>query len=512
MSNLSENKRIAKNTLLLYIRMFLLIIIQLYTVPIILHELGVEDYGIYNVVGGIVTMFSFISGSFVSGCQRFVAFEIGKGNTENLKKIFDSMVTIFLFFALAMGILLEVGGCWFLNYQMIIPTERLIAANWVLQLSILAFLINLVSIPYNAIVIAHERMSLYAYVSILECFFKLITAASLQYFMADKLIMYAIFMCLISIAVRIIYQLYCKRNFFECRHYHFSLRTYMGKSLLFFSGWNLIGSLATILKKQGLNIVMNLFFGAVLNAAHALALQISGLLEQFMSNIYVATRPQITKLYASGRISEMWSLVSGSNKLVFYLLMLLAIPSMIEMETILNLWLHEVPNYTVPIARLMIISLLVEILVGQLIAVCQACNRIKELQIYSSTIILLNVPVSYLGLKIYPDLYLLPYLNQILFSSLFVISVLYVTHKVLHLNLRIFLWQFALRCILVFLLVYVAVSFLSSRFEPTFGRIVFSGVLTACSSFFVIYFIGLTADERRRCIVQYKKYIHKNKI
>ena len=502
----ANNKRIAKNTLLLYVRMSLLIVVQLYTVPIILQALGVEDYGIYNVVGGVVTMFSFIGGSLASGSQRFIAFEIGRGDKERLKKIFDTTVTIYLLLALVAGFLLEIGGYWFLNTQMNIPQERIYAANWVLQLSIWAFLINLVSIPYNAAVIAHERMSLYAYVSIWECVLKLAAAIALQYVLFDKLILYAVFICAITVSVRVIYQLYCRRHFEECRHYRFSRQTYMGKSLLAYSGWNMIGAVATILKKQGLNIVMNVFFGAILNTAHAIALQISGFLEQFISNIYMATRPQITKLYAAEKQQEMWNLVYGSNKLVFYLLTLLIVPAIIEMDTILRLWLHEFPYYTIPIIRLMLISLLIETLINQVIAVCQAYNRIKEIQLYSCSMVLLNVPISYIGLKIYPNFYLLPYIVQVSCSILFVLSILYVSHKVIGLNLRVFFQRFALRCIIVFILIYGSVYYLSSLFNPTWERTILSVVFTLGISPLLIYYLGLTRLERKKCISIYQSY------
>ena len=306
-----------------------------------------------------------------------------------------------------------------------IPADRLYAANWVLQLSILAFLINLVSIPYNAAVIAHERMSLYAYISILECGLKLIATIALQYVLLDKLILYAVFICMITVSVRIIYQLYCRKHFEECRHYRFSGQTYMGKDLLAYSGWNMIGAVALISRQQGINIVINLFFGPLLNAAHSIAQHISGVFTQFVNNIYIASRPQITKSYASGQVGEMWKLVFRSSKLAFFLLMLICVPVLIEMDFVLKWWLHDVPTYTVSIARLMILSILIETLGNQVIGVYQAANKIRRYQLYSSTIILFNVPLSYLLLRITPNNPIIPYIVSVSLSILYVFSILW---------------------------------------------------------------------------------------
>ena len=355
---MSTNTRIAKNTLLLYFRMFLLIIVQLYTVPIVLRTLGASDYGLYYVVGGIVAMFSFIGSSLSSGSQRFIAYALGKRDIKLLKRTFDTTVSIYIVFAIISFILLEIGGIWFLNYQMNIPADRLIAANWCYQFSLFAFVINLMVIPYMATVIAHERMSLFAYLSILECVLKLGVAIASQYILKDKLIVYAISIFVVAVLVQTVYWLYCRFQFAECKNYSFSWSSKTGKELLTYSGWNVVGSLAIISRQQGLNVLLNLFFGTILNAAHSIAQQIYGVLMQFVNNLYMATRPQITKFYAVGDTVEMWNLVFRSAKLAFYLLMLISIPLIIEMNTILMLWLGDVPQYTVEISVLMIISLI----------------------------------------------------------------------------------------------------------------------------------------------------------
>lgn len=497
MSNTENNKRIAKNTLLLYVRMFLLIFVQLYTVPIILKTLGVEDYGIYNVVGGVVTMFSFIGSSLASGSQRFIAYEIGRNNNQQLKKVFDTTITIYIALALIALILLEAGGYWFLNTQMNIPENRMQAANWVFQLSVFSFLINLISIPYNAAVIAHERMSIFAYVSILECALKLAAALLLQYILFDYLITYAILICFVAIIIRIIYQVYCIKNFEECKKIKLTWNSNKGKELLTYSGWNMIGAVALISRQQGLNIVINLFFGPLLNAAHSIGQQINGVLTQFINNIYMATRPQITKLYANKETEAMWSLVFHSSKLAFYLLMVLSIPLMLELDTILEIWLHKVPPYTVMIGRLMILSILIETLANQIIGAYQAANRIKRYQIYSSTIILLNIPISYILLHIQPTNPIIPYSTSVFLSILYVISIIWNAHKELNMDVNKYI-KFVLSKILIVYGITIILVWLSIYLFPaSFFRIIYTCCITLLSSCLIIWFIGLDKSEKQ---------------
>lgn len=507
MSNTSsDNLRIAKNTLLLYVRMFLLILVQLYTVPIVLRMLGVEDYGIYNVVGGVVTLFSFVGSSLASGAQRFMAFEIGVGNKEKLKKVFDTTVSIYILLAVIIVVLLEIVGYWFLNTQMNIPEDRMYAANWVFQFSVLTFLMNLISIPYNAAIIAHERMSFFAYISILECLLRLVVVLVLQYILYDKLIIYALLACFVSFIIWIIYQIYCRKNFEECRHFKFGRQTYMGKELLVYSGWNMIGSVALISRQQGLNIVVNLFFGPVLNAAHSIAQQINGILTQFINNVYVATRPRITKLYASNKTEEMWSLVFHSSKLAFYLLMLISIPALIEIDVVLNLWLHDVPSYTSTITRLMIGSILVETLVNQVIGVYQAENKIKMYQMYSSVIILLTVPISYIGLKIYPEIPMLPYWVFVILSIVYVYSILRNAVNDISLDVKAFLRDVLLIDIVVYIFSIGSVWVCVFMIPASLMRVFLTIFLTIIYSLIFIWIIGLNQKEKQivKRIVQQK--------
>lgn len=476
--------------------MFLLIFVQLYTVPIILKTLGVVDYGIYNVVGGVVTMFSFIGSSLSSGSQRFIAFELGRNDIAKLKQVFNTTITIYIMLALIALVLLEIGGYWFLNTRMNIPSDRMYAANWVFQLSIISFLINIVSIPYNAAVIAHERMSVYAYVSILECVLKLASALLLQYVLFDHLIVYAILICSIAIVIRFIYQIFCIKNFEECQKYQFSWNSNKGKELLTYSGWNMIGAIALISRQQGLNIIINLFFGPLLNAAHSIGQQLNGVLTQFINNVYMATRPQITKLYANNETDEMWSLVFHSSKLAFYLLMILSIPLILELDIILVIWLNEVPPYTVIIGRLMILTLLIETISNQLIGAYQAANKIKRYQIYSSTIILLNIPLSYILLRFFPTNPILPYSISVLLSIFYVISIIWNAHKTLKMDINKYIKTTLAKITIVYGITIMLVWLSIQPFQPTLLRIIYTCCMTLLCSSLMIWFIGLDSSEK----------------
>lgn len=496
LSYVENNKRVAKNTLFLYVRMLFLMLIQLYTVPVLLRNLGVEDYGIYNVVGGIVTLFSFLSSSLASGAQRFLAYELGKRDYEKLRKMFSATLTIYLCIAIVIVLLLESLGLWFLNVKMIIPENRIYAANWVYQLSILAFLVNIISIPYNAAIIAREKMSVFAYFSIVEIVLKLGAAVSLSFCTSlDRLIIYAIYILSISLLMRFSYQFYCVRNFVEC-HYEVLWDKTLIKPLLVYSGFNMIGSLAMISRQQGLNILLNIFFGVLINAAHTLGQQIYGVANQFVNNIYMATRPLITKLYAANQIEEMWQLVYRSARMASYLLLLLCIPLLIEIDLILKFWLGEVPAFTVLIVRLLIISLFIETLTNQVIAVFQAANKIKHYQLWSSMIVLMTIPLAYIALLQEQAVYI-PYSILIVLSIGYVISLLWIGNRILNLDVLYYLKQVIARVILVAILSLVCPLLIYMNMDDTIVRLLLVIASSLVWSSLIIWFWGLETQEKR---------------
>lgn len=336
MQNSSQNnKRIAKNTMLLYGRMFLMMLIGLYTSRVVLNALGVEDYGIYNVVGGLVTMFSMLSGSLSAAISRFITYELGKENQDKLSRIFSASVTIQLLLSLIIVILAELIGVWFLNEKMSIPSDRMVAANAVLQISIITFVINLISVPYNAVIIAHERMSAFAYISILEAIGKLVIASLIVASPLDKLIFYAILMCALSVLIRMIYGFYCKRHFNECS-YHFRWDKGLLGQMFKFAGWNFFGAGSALLMTQGVNMLMNMFFGVTINAARGVANQVDSTVQQFVNNFTTAINPQITKSYASEDLPYMHKLVCIGSKYSFFLTWFFALPLLLEADIVLN--------------------------------------------------------------------------------------------------------------------------------------------------------------------------------
>ena len=499
-SSISSNSRIAKNAILLYVRMGLLMVIQLYTIPILLKNLGVEDYGVYNVIGSFVTLFSFIGTSLSSGTQRFISFALGKRDTEELRKIVNITVTIYLVFAIILIVLLESVGVWFLNHKMQIAADRIDTANWVFQFSIGAFIFRLLVIPYNAVIIAHEKMNFYAYVSIIDCILKFVSAILLVYVLYDKLFAYALLIWAVAGIIMLMTHLYCKSRFAECHKIRLLWNDERKVQLLTYSGWNMIGSVAMIMRQQGVNVIQNIFFGPVINAAHTIGQQLMGGITQIVNNIYLASRPPITKLYANGRNDDMWRLVFSSGKLAYFLLLFISIPLLVELDTILGLWLHNVPVFTVHISRLMIIGLLIETLSNQIIAAYQAANKIKRYQLYSSTIILCTLPISYLWLRIDSASVLIPYAVSLVLSVLYSISIVLNAQKEINLNLRQYCERLLYKCLYVTAIPLFAVLPICYMMEASVVRILIVVATTLCTILLSVWFIGLELTEKEQII------------
>lgn len=508
------NARIAKNTVLLSVRLVLQIIIQLYTVPVVLRALGVSDYGLYSVVCGVVTMFSFVGMSLASGSQRFIAYSLGLQDEKLLKKTFDTILSIYMIFAIVAVVCLEAGGLWFLNHKMNIPPGRMSAANVIFQLSIVSFIAELITIPFVSTVIAYEKMNFYACLGILKCTLQLCVAIVLQFVLLEKLIVYGVLTCMISLIVNGIYWEYCRSHFKECRRIRLFWDRQTGGELLSYSGWNAVGCVALISRQQGFNLLLNLFFGTLVNAAHSIAQQIYGALNQFANNLYMATRPQITKYYAVGEVGKMWELVFRSAKMAFYILSILAIPLIIEMETVLKVWLGTVPPYTASIAILIILSLLIETQLSQIIAVFQAVNKIRSVQLYSSTVLLINIPLTYCVLKWMGGECLVPYVISVGVSILYIATILWQAKAVISLDIKEYVLRIMTRLWIVFIAGFLAIAFLSRFMEPSLLRMVCTFV---CSLIFLpalIWLVGLERAEKRLCIQfaenKFRHYCMKN--
>lgn len=391
--------QIAKNTLMLYIRMLLVMGVSLYSSRIVLKSLGFGDFGIYNVIGGFVLLFSALNGALGSASARFITFETGKKTNSQLKNVLRTSFTIHLIFAVILFVILETAGVWAVNNLLIIPHDRLAAANWVFQFSIISSMVTIVQVPLTSMIIAHERMNFYAYLGIIEAVLKLAVVLLLVYSVYDKLITYGFLLLLVSILCYIVYYIYCKIHFGT-----YSAKPLFNKDLLQkmvgYIGWSFLGSVAAIFKTQGANILINLFFGPALNAARGIAYQVSNSINQFTTNFTVALNPQIIKLYAAGDITNMLTLMNKGAKYSYFLFLLFAVPILLETEFILKLWLGEIPEYTIIFTRLVIINALLESFTFIIGTSIQATGNIKLYQIIISGAILLNLPISYLFFKL----------------------------------------------------------------------------------------------------------------
>lgn len=502
------SKRIAKNTLLLYVRMLLLMVISLYTSRVVLKALGIEDFGIYNVVGGVVGMFAIISGSLSASITRFLNYEMGKGSTSNLNHIFCSSVTIQLILSVIVLIVAETIGLWFLNEKMTIPEDRLIATNWVYQLSIFTFIINLISVPYNAVIIAHEKMSVFAYIGIFEGLSKLIIAFTISISPIDHLITYSILMCCIAIVVRLVYGGYCKSHFEECK-FKLVFDNKQLKEMFAFAGWNFIGAIAGVLRDQGGNVILNLFCGPVINAAKGISSQVNNAVIGFVTNFTIALNPQITQSYSAGDRAYMQVLMYQGAKFAYCVLFILSLPIIINAPFILKLWLGNYPDYTVSFVRLTLLLSMWESIASPMSTGLLATGKIKWYQICVGGINLLNIPFSYFFLKLgfSPNIVLVV---AIFLSQLALFLRLYFMRKLLGFNIKMFITQIYIRILIVSFLSASVSILVHKKMEPNFVGLIFTSTVCILITLLTIYVFGCNKTERNIVHVSLKKI--KNKL
>lgn len=384
---------------MLYVRMLFTLAVGLYTSRVVLQVLGVSDFGLYNVVGGIVTIFTFLNGTLTTGTQRFLSYAIGEGNKDKLKKVFDTSVILHAVVSVAILILAETVGLYLLNYKMQIPAGRETAAFWVFQLSIFATVLNVMQVPYRASLVAHERMDIFAYVGIYETVMKLAIVYVLLITGFDKLIMYA-FLIMAVHATAILYNIvYCRKRFEECT-YNFTMDKKIFGEIARFSGWNIFGCGAVSMQGQGVNILLNMFFGTVVNAARGIAFQVNNIVMQFVNNFQTAVNPQIVKLYAAGETKEMIKLVINNSKFAAYLLLFIAVPVSIELEYLLEIWLGEYPDYTPIFLRIVLFQSLVQTMTRPVVMVVHAVGKMKMVNLTAGGSLLLILPISYMLMKL----------------------------------------------------------------------------------------------------------------
>ena len=494
-NNQLNNKRIAKNTLLLYFRMLLLMAVSLYTSRVILHSLGVVDYGIYNVVGGVVAMFSLLSGSLSSSIIRFINVELGKGDIAKLTKVFSTAINIQVGLGLVVLVVAETIGLWFLNVKMIIPEDRLVAANCCYQLSLLTFFINLISVPYNASIVAHEKMSAFAYISIFEAVAKLVISFMILWNPLDRLIYYAVLLAIVAVSVRFLYGSYCSRNFVECR-YSLIFDKKLIKEMYGFAGWNFIGSSAAVLRDQGGNVIINLFCGPTVNAARAIAVQVNNAVTGFISNFQMALNPQIMKNYANGNKDYMFQLVFQGTRLCYFILFILSLPIIVNTEYILGIWLGDYPEHSVIFVQLILIYSLSESLAGPLVTTMLATGKIRNYQLLVGGLQMLNLPIAYICLRcgMPPESVTIV---AIILSVFCEAARLIMLRGMIGLPISAFLTQVYFKVILVTLIASIPpIIYILFVQKTSFVSFAISSIICLLSSILCIIYIGCNKQER----------------
>jgi O-antigen/teichoic acid export membrane protein len=456
--------------------------------------LGIEDFGIYNVVGGVVILFGFFNSAMTAGTQRFLTFELGNRDNRQLKKVFSMSLTIHYLIAIFIFILAETIGLWLLYNKLNIPAARFEAALWIFHFSILSFMITVSQVPFNAIIIAHERMNVYAYMSIIEVILKLLVVFMLTWISFDKLKLYAVLIFLVTTTIAIFYRVYCIRQFKECI-YKFERDKLLFKTLIKYASWNLFGGLSVAVYNQGINILLNIFFGPVVNAARGITYQVSAAISSFTSNFQIAVNPQIVKSFATKDLTYMLTLIYKSSKYSFLLLYFISLPVLLETELILKIWLKIVPESTVFFCRLAIINILIDCLSGPLITSVQATGKIKTYQIIIGLIIIANLPLSYLILQFYlhPEI---TFYVSIVISVIALFARILILKKLISITIKAFFHNVLFRIILVAVICSLQCLFLQQFMEQNIFRLIIITIFSMITTLFWTYFIGLTKDEK----------------
>ena len=501
-SNSSNYKRIAKNAAILYIRMLLIIIITLYTSRIILQTLGVEDFGIYNVVAGFVAMIGFLNNAMTSSTQRFLSFELGKTEDSNVQEVFNMSINIHLIIALVTLVLGEIIGIWFIETKLNIPLDRLDAAKWVFHFSLFAFMINIITVPYKALVIANEKMNVFSLISIFDVIFKLLAVFMLSKLGMDKLILFALLSFIVVVLTFVLYKVYVK-NYLPDSNYEFNWNQKLFKVILSFTGWNLWGNIAFILNGQGVNLLLNIFFGPVVNASRAIAMEVSSGLNSFVSSLQVALNPQIVKSYVAQDMKYMHQLVYYGAKYNFLLLFFLSMPVLINTEAVLSFWLGLIPEYAPIFVRLIIINILIDCISAPLMISAQATGKIRLYQSLVASILLLNLPLSYLLLKQGYQPESVVYIG-ICTSIIALLVRLLLLRKLIQLSIISFFKNVVFRILLVVISV---VSVYYMLLDQYIGRSNFwwDSVIISMSVFCAVIIFGIDRLERRFLLMNLKK-------
>lgn len=493
---MSDNSRLTKNTILLYIRMLVVMAISLYTSRIVLKNLGISDYGLYNVVGSIAAMFTFLNTAMNSSTQRYLSLAVGRNDAQQLHKIFNVSFVIHALIGIVIILACEVFGTWFINHKMVIPEGREMAVFWTFQLSLLAAFLSIIMVPYDALVISRERMSTFAYISIFDVFFKLFVAFIISVVSFDRLVFYSLLIVLSQFVVALIYSSYCKRHFEECsfKFYRFDS---LYKEMTVFASWGLLGHISYIINTAAQNMMLNVFFSPVINAARGVALSVSNAVGNFSFNFQTAVSPQITKSYAVGDNDRLFALIYNSSRFSLYLLWLFSLPIMLCMKEILNLWLVEVPDYTMVFLGLVLIFNLIESGANPLNMAIRAKGKIKYPELIGGIILIMNFPLSYLALS-------LGYGPQSVFVIMIIcgmvcqINRIYFANKYLQMSISDYLIKVITHPLLVLAVsAIIPILFsLNCHIEPSILYVLSVSIISILSILVTVYCIGLSKVEK----------------
>lgn len=507
--NSANNKRIVKNTAFLYIRMLISMIVGLYTSRVVLNTLGIENYGIYNVVGGVISMFTFVNSAMASTTSRFLTIALGKKELKKLQRVFQTALIIHALIAVFVVVVGETVGLWFLLNKMQIPELRMDAAMWVYQISIVTTAISIMNVPFNASIIAHEKMSAFAYISILDVVLKLLIVYFLLFISFDKLKVYAVLLFFAQAINQFIYMYYCKQKFAETK-IRFILDRSLFKEMAAFAGWSLYGNFAYVAYNQGLNILLNIFFGPIINAARGIAVQVQSIIYSFVNNFQIAMSPQLTKSYATGDIDYMNQLIFQGSKFSFYLLLFMALPVLLETPYILQLWLTQVPEHAVSFLRIMILINLVDTLSTPVGFATRATGKIKMPQLIAGTILVAILPISYFVLKLGASAEAVFVVHLCCAVIAQVARVIMLKNRV-RFSIRQYLSNAIFPVSIVFVIV-MGLSILMMQFikDTNLINLLFVCIATVFINTVVIFVVGITKSER--CFLVQKLLITMSKL
>lgn len=507
-NNISSKSTIVKNTTLLYARTVLIMLVTLYTSRVILNALGVEDYGVYTAIGGIIAFLAMVTGPIDSAISRFLTYELGRGDSDRLKRYFSTGLTTMIIFSVLSVIILETAGIWFLNNKMVIDESRIVAANWVLHLSVAAFVVSLISSPYRAAIIAHEKMAIFAYLGILDAVLRLAVAFFLIATLMDKLIMYAALLLVVSVIVFIVYSIICNKQFEECHTVKLGLDKELFSGLFSFAGWNVFGAMATFCRGQGVNILFNLFGGPVVNAAYGIANQVNGAVTSFVNNFTTALNPSIIKSYAASERQYMMSLVYQGARFSYFLVLLFAMPLILEAKYVTQLWLGQTPQYSVIFIQLMLVYSLIESLSKTIMAGVHASGKIRTYQIVMGLFQVIILPVAYVLLWMgYSPIAVL--IAMVVVDILAVFARMLLAKHIFDLSIRAYLWEVICKSIIVTIVAIILPLILRVYLDETIVRFFIVVTVSILSTALSVLYVGCTKTEREAVLRKLIKTIEK---